>query len=381
MEKRYSLLFVSVSICAFILAGCQKSPKTSNSSEEPEMPATAPNYAKSSNDELAYLGRVLFYDKKLSSDNTVRCASCHLQSKAFADDEAFSNGVLGQKTTRNAPSIFPKNGKMFWDGRASNLGEMVTMPITNHVEMNIQNFDELCKKLSQTSYYPKLFRKAFNSSDVNKGKISAALREFVTNFDFSKNRFRTNPASFKEDELQGRDLFFGKAKCSECHHIDNNSSMGGPSNNGYGVTDESHNIGLDAEPNDKGVGDFTKVETDNGQFMMPVLLNVELTAPYMHDGRFATLEQVVEHYNSEVKLSQTLDWRMKDFSDFRTLTEARMQLDRNRDGKIDNSEAPNRKAQKLNLDETEKACLVKFLKTLTDKSIYTDTKFSDPFVH
>ncbi len=382
MTTKFSFIPVVLLSSIVLLSSCKK-PANLVGQDEPEIPNNAPNYSKSTNDDLAYLGRVLFYDKKLSADNTISCASCHSQDRAFADNQTFSDGVNGQRTTRNAPSIFPKVGRMFWDGRANNLDEMVLMPITNDIEMNIDNFNELCTKLSKTSYYSKLFKKAYNDEQITKDKIGTALKEFVLNFDFSKNRFKSSQGligtKLKGDEAKGKDLFFGKAKCSECHHVENNNMFG--LSNGYGVTSESHNIGLDYESSDKGCGDISKNENENGHFMMPVLLNVELTPPYMHDGRFISLEEVVEHYNSKVVLNPNLDWRLKDFSDFASLQEARAKLDKNFNGQIDEEEAPNRAAQNLHLNDIEKAQLVQFLKTLTDRNILTDKKFSNPFVH
>lgn len=374
---------VIISFLALVLVACNKPVNTGNEQDTPEMPTTAPNYNKSANDELAYLGRVLFYDKKLSSTNGVACASCHKQNNGFADNGALSEGVNGVLTSRNAPAVFPKNGRLLWDGRAAMLSDMVIMPITNTVEMNSTNFDALCSELSKTSYYPTLFNKAFHSEEISKEKIRMALTEFVRNFEFTNNRFKNSNGPFAKalttEEKSGRDLFFGTAKCSECHHVDQNNFGG--MGNGYGNTDESHNIGLDYKSSDGGCGEFNKNTAQIGEFMMPVLLNVELTAPYMHDGRFATLEEVIEHYNSKVVLSPTLDWRLKDFSDFKDLNEARAALDKNKDGKIDDKESPNRQAQRLNLSEDDKANLVKFLKTLTDNSLLNDSKFDNPFIH
>jgi len=376
-----NLLIISAGV--LVMSACKKPVNSGTEKDVPEMPSTAPNYSKSTNDELAYLGRVLFYDKKLSSNNAIACASCHKQANGFADNGAMSEGVNGQLTSRNAPPVFPKNGRLFWDGRAGSLSDMVIMPITNTVEMNSTSFDALCTELAATSYYPKLFNAAFNSESITKEKIRAALTEFVSNFEFTDNRLKSSAIPFGKaltsDEKSGKDLFFGKAKCSECHHVDQSGSSG--MGNGYGITDESHNIGLDYQSTDGGCGEFSKNTAQHGEFMMPVLLNIELTAPYMHDGRFATLEEVIEHYNSKVVLSSTLDWRLKDFSDFKDLNTAKANLDKNKNNKIEESEAPNRQAQRLNLSDSEKASLVKFLKTLTDKNLLSDNKFDNPFIH
>jgi cytochrome c peroxidase len=365
---------------SLFLLSCKENKKT-KVQDEPDMPVIAPNYDLSQNDDLAYLGRVLFYDKKLSSDNSTSCSSCHNQSKAFADNHKVSVGVLGQLSTRNSPMVFPKQGKMFWDGRAANLDEMVLMPIMDEKEMNCKDIDQLCAKLSKTSYYPKLFKRAFNDEALTKDRLKRALKEFVLNCNFSKNKFASSQMGISNklntEEEAGKNLFFGKAKCSECHQL----AGGNFGNVYYGPKIEAHNIGLDYEYTDKGCGVTNNNEKDNGKFMMPILQNIELTSPYMHDGRFATLEEVVEHYDNKVILNPNLDWRLKDFSEFKNLSEARSKLDKNFDGDIDNTEAPNRKAQKLNLSDKEKSDLVVFLKTLTDRSVLTDSKFGNPFKH
>jgi cytochrome c peroxidase len=370
-------------IALLTFSACNKKNKNTVEQDAPEIPDQMPDYKKSNNNALAYLGRVLFYDKKLSSNNSTSCGSCHKQQNAFADDAPMSEGVNGQLTHRNSPTVFPKNGRMFWDGRANSLNEMVIMPITNEVEMNMKSMNDVCSKLSNVSYYGTLFKKAYGIEKISTDKISRALAEFVRNFDFSENKFKsslTSPNALSADEKSGKELFMGKAKCSSCHHVEPDSNFGNPGN-GYGVTDDSHNVGLDYESVDKGCGDINKNHKENGEFMMPVLLNIELTAPYMHDGRLVSLEDVVEHYNSKVVLSPTLDWRLKDFSDLGTLNNALMRLDLNHNNEIEEDEAPGRKAQNLKLTNTEKSQLVSFLKTLTDKNILSDSKFSDPFVH
>lgn len=384
MQKITNIKILGLLITSLLtFSACNKKNNNSVEQDAPEIPESMPNYKKSNNDALAYLGRVLFYDKKLSSNNSTSCGSCHKQKNAFADDAPMSEGVNGQLTHRNSPTVFPKNGRMFWDGRANSLNEMVIMPITNEVEMNMKNMDDVCSKLSNVSYYRTLFKKAYGIERITTDKIARALAEFVRNFDFSENKFKSSQTSLNAltaDEQSGKDLFMGKAKCSSCHHVEPNMNNG-HSGNGYGETNDSHNVGLDYESRDKGCGDINKNHKENGEFMMPVLLNVELTAPYMHDGRLVSLEDVVEHYNSKVILSPTLDWRLKDFSDFGSLDNALIRLDLNHNNEIEEDEAPGRKAQNLKLTDKEKAQLVSFLKTLTDNTILTDSKFSDPFVH
>ena len=349
-------------------------------SATPVLPETPYEYANSSNNNLATLGRVLFYDKSLSLNNSVSCASCHQQSKAFCDNLQFSPGLENNKTVRNAPSIFSKTGRMFWDGRAQGLQNLILRPIQNHIEMRFDNLEALAQKIAKINYYPQLFHNAFGNYDIDSSKIKNALVEFVRNFNFSNNKFSkslNNAANLNASETQGKLVFFGKGKCFNCHHVEpNNPNMGG-----YGFTDMDFNIGLDESYTDNGLGNITKNTEDNGKFMVPVLLNVEFTAPYMHDGRFKTLEEVVEHYNSGIKNHPNLDFVLRNTSMFDGLSDQQIlqQFDANHNGQLDPSEIPPLEPVKLNLNESEKKSLVDFLKTLSDPTIFTEAKFKNPF--
>lgn len=176
---------------------------------------------------------------------------------------------------------------MFWDGRANDINDLVLRPIKNHVEMHIANMYALAVKLAKTTYYPALFNHAFGTTVIDSAKIQVALSSFIHNFTLSCNKFNaslTNPSILNTSERLGKDLFFEKGKCANCHKIkSNNNSMGEPSNNCYGNTEGpiknvSFNIGLDNNYTDNGVGNITKVSTDNGKFVIPVLLNVQYTA-------------------------------------------------------------------------------------------------------
>ena len=364
-----------------IMLACKKNEldKTEAYSSSPELPVTPYTYQNSSNNYLATLGRVLFYDKKLSLNNSISCGNCHQQAKAFCDNQQFSAGLEDAKTQRNTPSIFAKTGRMFWDGRVASVNELVLRPIKNHVEMKFENLDKLSDKLSKIEYYPALFTSAFGSPDIDSSKIQTALAAFIKNFAFSNNKFTqsiNNVHVLNASEQNGKALFFNKAKCSSCHHISGSA-------NGYGFTDDAFNIGLDAVYNDNGMGAINNIESDNGKFMIPSLLNVEYTSPYMHDGRFKTLDEVVEHYNSGVKNHPNLDPNLRDVANLQNLTEQELlQLfDVNHNGEIDASEIASIPTQKLNLTVTEKKNLVDFLKTLSDGSILVDKRFSDPFKH
>lgn len=360
--KRISTLGAVIA-CAATFTFCKKTERiytVSDSSMVPNLPDEVYDYPNSSNDYLATLGRVLFYDKELSANKNISCGSCHKQEKAFADDGRFSKGTDDIMGTRNAPSIFPKNGRLFWDGRANSVTDLILRPIRNKVEMNMEDIGGLVDRVATLDYYTYMFKHAFPSkTKVDSNMIKTAMAEFLKNFTFSNTKFaksQRGEVNLTPLEQQGQDLFMGSAGCSNCHHIDPNSNFGGNSN-GYGMTNENHNIGLDLTNDDPGVYAVTKQQQDKGTFMMPVLLNIEHTAPYMHDGRFNTLEEVVEHYNSKVQNNPNLDFRLREM---------------NPNGQM----VP----KKLNLNDGQKAALVSFLKTLSDPNILTDPKYSDPFV-
>lgn len=307
-------------------------------------------------DAGATLGRVLFYDKKLSFNNTVSCGSCHHQAEGFADSKKFSVGFEGQLTGRNANSIVNASmqSSYFWDGREVRLEDMVLKPINNHIEMGIDKIENLDKKLSGTSYYPELFNKAFGSTEISKVKISKALAQFLRSM-VSFGSKADQSANLSAQEEKGFQIFINKANCDRCH--------AGANMRGYyedlsiigGSVGAFANIGLDEKYSDKGLGAFQAEK--EGYFRVPTLRNIELTAPYMHDGRFGSLEEVVEHYNSGIKNHPLLSLELRSNWD------------------------PNSLPLKLNLTPEEKSDLVAFLKTLTDKKLLADERYSDPFVN
>ncbi len=352
--KKIVLNTVAISL-ALSLSFCRK-PQTEteaagDSPMVPALPEQVDDYPASSNDYLAALGRVLFYDKELSANKNISCGSCHQQSHAFTDGMQFGVGTNNEHTKRNTPQIFSRTGKFFWDGRVNAMQDMVLMPVSDQREMSVQDINTLVDRLNTIDYYKPLVAHAFPKDDrLDSAKIKIAVAEFMKNFSFNKNKFNasnTNAERLTPQEQQGKDLFFGRATCSSCHRL---SPTAG--NEYYGNFAQSHNIGLDLDNPDLGVGAITRSKSDEGAFMTPVLMNVEYTAPYMHDGRFKTLEEVVEHYNSGVKNNPNLSTILKYGSE----------------------------PKQLNLNDTEKASLVAFLKTLSDPSVLTDTKYSDPFV-
>ncbi|MDF2438838.1 MAG: hypothetical protein K0Q95_3214 [Bacteroidota bacterium] len=384
-------LILFVLFAAFVIySGCRKEPvnqNTSSYSDTPILPEQPYNYPATGGgpggfngnaNHIATLGRVLFYDQKMSLNNSVSCGSCHQQSKGFADGKQFSTGLQDQKTRRNSPGIVVHEGQLFWDGRANTFYELALMPLVNHVEMMNYDISKLERKVSSISYYPELFKKAFGSEDVNIDRIQQAIAGFLQNFRFNNNKFNQTggwgspTTSLTIEERLGADLFMGKAQCGSCHS--------GPSHDGWNGASEC--IGLDETYTDNGLGERSNETQNNGQFRVPTLLNIEFTAPYMHDGRFKTLEEVIEHYNSGIKNHPNLSWALRDFSSLTSLSgpQLMLQYDLNHDGDLTIDEIPPGPPIRMGLTNMEKKSLVTFLKTFSDHSSLTDVRFSDPFV-
>lgn len=305
----------------------------------------------------AKLGRVLFYDKRLSFNQTISCSSCHQQPHGFSDPQQFSTGFAGGLTGRNSMGLsnarWYQRRAFFWDERAATLEDQVLQPIQNAVEMGM-TLTALEARLGAEPFYTELFNQTFGTPEVTSTRISQALAQFVRSIISTQSKYdlgaAANPpfSNFTAEENQGRQIFFGQqGNCAACHGTDNFVPGGGPPNNN----------GLENPYIDKGIGGITGLTQDEGRFKVPSLRNIELTAPYMHDGRFATLEQVVEHYNSGVVAHPNLSPPL-----------------RNPPG-TPNAGQPRR----LNLTDAQKAALVAFMKTLTDTSVTTDPKFGDPF--
>jgi len=301
----------------------------------------------------ATLGRVLFYDTALSKNNTISCASCHSQEKSFSDSNRFSVGFEGGLTARNSMSLanarFYRNSRFFWDERAASLEEQVLMPIQDHIEMGL-SISELEAKLSLRKRYKILFNRAFGDTIITRQRIARGLSQFVRSMVSYQSKYdvglaqTNNPRrpfpNFSSSENRGKQLFFSpQTNCAQCHAT------------AAFIGDRARNNGLDLVLSDLGVGGVTGRNNDFGEFKVPSLRNIEMTAPFMHDGRFATLEQVIEHYNSGVQNNRNLDGRLRRGNGVR----------------------------RLNLSTTDKVALKDFLLTLTDVSFLTDEKFSSPF--
>ncbi len=308
-------------------------------------------------DDGATLGRVLFYDKNLSKNGTIACASCHKQEFAFEDPNSFSEGFEGFFTKRHSMSIinakYYAEGKFFWDERAATLEDQVLMPIQDSVEMGL-TLTELVARIKSRPFYSILFKRAFNSEEITTEKTALALAQFVrsvvsyrTKYDAARamvsSQFVPFP-SFTEEENRGKQLFMvgeDGMRCLVCHGGETFSSPG------------IRNNGLEAVSVDLGVGGITQNSYDMGMFKTPSLRSILLRPPYMHDGRFATIEAVVEHYNSGLQPHPNLD---------HDLTDQATGL-----------------PKKFNLSAADKQALVAFLATLTDTELATDEKYSNPF--
>ncbi|MFZ4056712.1 MAG: cytochrome-c peroxidase [Ferruginibacter sp.] len=277
------------------------------------------------------LGKKLFEDKILSIDSSVSCSSCHQEKFAFADTAAFSKGIYGRFTKRNTPSVLNMLNRpyFFWDGRAASLEEQALMPIQNPDEMGM-TIDETVKRLTLHPEYPILFKRIFKESPSEK-TLAAALAAYEATLETVDSKFddwSNGLTNLSANEEAGRALFVGsKAKCFNCHSMED-------------FTDDNFkNIGLyDGQKfNDVGRFTITQDPKDLGKFKTPGLRNIAVTAPYMHNGMFKTLEEVVDYYNTPSKyVAAPLH------------TDPDLQ-------------------QPLNLSNKEKAQLVAFLKTLTDK--------------
>lgn len=237
------------------------------------------------------LGRMLYFDKRLSADNSVSCASCHDPKFGWSNNDATAAGVGGQRGGRSAPTIINSAYQkfQFWDGRAGSLEEQALGPIANPIEMNLP-IDEAVKKLAGIEGYQKRFQEVFGSgvSADNLAKALAAFERTILSGNAPYDRFKAGEKNALSAEAQtGMKLFFGKANCSACH-------------NGPHFSDGAfHNVGVssDKTDGDQGRRKISGIEGDHGAFRTPTLREIARTAPYMHDGSLKTLEEVVDYYD------------------------------------------------------------------------------------
>jgi len=347
MKNSFSPLFALL----VLFQACSTETDTALKEQVLALPATPYEYG-TGNNHIPTLGRVLFYDRSLSLNNSVSCSTCHKQILGFADNAPFSKGFENKLTTRNSmpiQNLQPLNTQqisLFWDGRETSLETMVLRPIANHVEMGMDDFDALAAKLSKIPYYQDLFENAYGTSEISANKISNALSGFLLTISSRNTRFdqsMSGQAELTALEKAGQLLFMEKYDCNSCHQVTDPE--------GYIFAGTFANIGLDEEYSDNGVGAVTRMASDNGKFKIPSLRNVALTAPYMHDGRFETLDEVIEHYSIGIQDNENLDARLKQ----------------------------NGKPMQFNISDQETEAIKAFLMTLTDMEMVSAVRFSDPF--
>jgi cytochrome c peroxidase len=297
------------------------------------------------------LGYRLFHEPRLSITNTQSCASCHDQATAFADSRRFSVGAEGHTGKRNAMPLFNLawSGSFFWDGRANSLREQVLQPIEERHEMN-ERLDRVVAKLTADPLYVEGFERAFGQREITAERLALALEQFLFTLISQDSRFDLTVrklATMSEEEKRGLQLFVTEhdparqlrgADCFHCH--------GGTLFSDF----QFHDNGLELDADDLGRMLVTGLPSDRGKFKTPSLRNIALTAPYMHDGRFATLEEVIEHYDSAVRRNPNLDPNL--------------------------AKHP---ASGLRLTAEEKAALIAFLRTLTDENLTKPLAESVPF--
>lgn len=316
------------------------------------------------------MGRVLFYDTNLSADGNISCASCHHQELAFGDNNAFSEGVHGNLTQRNSIALGSlrsfgnhyqnedlrdkETPGLFWDERASTIKEQLEQTISNPDEMGM-DIKDIVDYVSEVEFYQILNKKAFGNEvltadnllealEVFISSINSPLTSFEANFQNNLNYITGDSIVDNSEHNRGFELF--KQNCSTCHS--NTVSIEGHENE---KTIFNANNGLKLN-GDLGIYESTSRTEDIGKFKIPGLFNVALSAPYMHDGRFQTLEEVVEFYNSQIELSDNLHPAL----------------------------TKNDQAKRMNLTESDKAALVEFLHSLTDQKLQKEAKWSNPFL-
>ncbi|MEO1529680.1 MAG: cytochrome c peroxidase [Planctomycetota bacterium] len=344
-------------------------------------PANLPQNAVTDNDNTpadnpitdagATLGRVLFYERKLSANETVACATCHQQEFAFTDPLALSVGFEGGTTRRRSMSLinarFYESGKFFWDERADTLEDQVLEPIQDHVEMGL-TLEELVTVVESQDYYPDLFTDAFGDSEVTTDRISRALAQFVRSIvsyrsKYDEGRAQVNSPlapfpNFTQEENAGKNLFMRpvpntQASCVTCHMSEafiTPARFNAPPN----VISDATNNGLDPVSTiDFGVLEATGNQADDFKFKVPSLRNVAVRPPYMHDGRFTSLQQVIGFYSGGIRNHPNLHPILR---------------------------GPNGQPVRFNFNAQQRDAMVAFLETLTDEDVMSEDMYSDPFV-
>jgi cytochrome c peroxidase len=256
--------------------------------------------------EKRELGRLLYYDVRLSADGTVSCATCHSPANAFTDNKPVSDGIRGQRGGRSAPTVFNRAYSLaqFWDGRAASLEAQAAGPMANPIEMG-NTHEAVVATIKNIPGYRALFQKAFGSEEINIDLVTKAIATYertVLSGNAPYDRYKAgNRKAMTPAQVRGMEVYFGKAKCDQCHEGINFTT------NAY------HNLGVGTDkPNpDEGRYAVTKNPADWGAFKTPTLREIARTAPYMHDGSVKTLEEVVEYYDKGGNPNKNLDERMK----------------------------------------------------------------------
>ncbi|WP_170324220.1 cytochrome-c peroxidase [Polaribacter vadi] len=261
-------------------------------------------------EEGVALGKKLFFDKILSADETKSCASCHNPKSAFSDNQQFSLGIDGEFGFRNAMPLFNLawnfDDRFNWDGSAFGLENQAFEPVSNPIELHA-NWKNIAKKMQNHPEYPNLFLRAFGTATIDSTLITKAITQFertLISGNSKFDQFLLGNETLTPEEENGFNVFMDEAKgdCFHCH---------GSNNNPLWTDNQFHNNGLDSNFTDVGLSKITGDPADNGKFKSPSLRNLAFTAPYMHDGRFATLEEVINHYSEGLKPSATIDPLMK----------------------------------------------------------------------
>lgn len=306
----------------------------------PVIPSTNPTTR-----EGIALGKRLFFDPILSKNNTISCASCHDPKKSFTDNLQFSQGVNNSTGTRNSMPLFNLawnfDERFAWDGKEFSLERQAFEPVTNHLEMN-SDWKAVATRLKNHTEYPRLFREAFGNIEIDSNLVVKAIAQFertLISGNSKFDKFLNNEAVLTPEEQNGFNVFMKESRgdCFHCH---------GSENNPLWTDNKFHNNGLDETFTDLGLGAISGDPNDNGKFRTPSLRNLAFTAPYMHDGRFATLEEVINHYSEGLKNSPTIDPLMKKINQGGT-----------------------------NLTNKDKADLKAFLLTLTDNEFVNNPDF------
>jgi len=343
MRNKHLFLLILISLFSFSFSSFYTAPKPKKIFFPSNFPK--PTYNLKENpitDDGFELGRDLFYDELLSKNNTISCATCHQQTSAFIQaDHDLSHGIEDRIGNRNALPIFNSIYKksFFWDGGVPKLDFVAINPIENELEMD-EKMDNVVKKINSSSNYKIKFKKAFNVDTISSQHILQALAQFMNAMISANSKYdkmiRKEGVEFNKDEISGMQIF--TQKCGSCHPAPL-------------FTDDTYkNNGLSGNVvEDLGRENITLNPKDRAAFKVPSLRNVFLTAPYMHDGRFNTLNEVLDHYSNGILKSNTLDPIFT------------------KDSQIG-----------ISLSDVEKKQILLFLATLTDSVLISDTQFSKP---